>query len=141
MQCKIFLSLALAAGIFLTGCGPASPGVAVKGLVTYDGQPIPKGRISFEPSSSTMHVAVVSAKIENGGYQLPADAGPAPGQYNVRIAGYDGAAPQPFEIDPADAPGVEFLGHPLFDEYVTLIEVADDDRSRDIVVPTTAGRR
>jgi len=65
-------------GVSLTGCSPSDGMVEVSGTVTWNGQPIETGYVSFvpEPSKSPQ-----SGKIENGQFRFRA----YPGQNIVRI--------------------------------------------------------
>ena len=62
------------------GCGPTGPPLySVEGEVSFDGQPIPAGHISFIPEDSKGRTA--ATKIENGQYATEARAG----EYKVKI--------------------------------------------------------
>lgn len=62
------LLVALAAGcLALGGCG-GTPGATISGDVTYDGQPVKKGRISFTPKSGKGQP--VGAEILDGKYSV-----------------------------------------------------------------------
>lgn len=63
---KIFSALALAAlASVLAGCGAANP---VTGAVTYDGQPVAKGSITFVPADGKGPSS--GGAIENGRYSI-----------------------------------------------------------------------
>ena len=71
------------------GCGDTT-GLArrypVSGKVTYKGQPVEKGRISFIPSTADGNPA--AGQIENGQYTLTTlapDDGAIPGKYKVTV--------------------------------------------------------
>jgi len=64
-----------------TGCGTGL--VAVEGNVTFDGQPVEKGTIVFEPADGKG--ATTGGEINNGHYELSGDAGAPPGKKIVRI--------------------------------------------------------
>jgi len=55
------------------GCGGGTPRYEVSGTVTYDGEPIERGEISFEPLEPGG--APEGGPIENGRFQLEATAG------------------------------------------------------------------
>ena len=77
--------LRLRAGIgclLLCGCGGESNRLPVAGVVTMDGQPMPAGAISFEPTTTGIGAG---ATIQNGAYEIPQSKGPTPGKYKVRI--------------------------------------------------------
>jgi hypothetical protein len=87
--------LALATASFaLTpiACGPTGPGMAqVSGKVTYKGQPVPKGTVTFLPSSPGGRNAT-GAIMPDGSYKLqtenPGD-GALLGEYKVTIYAHD----------------------------------------------------
>jgi len=66
--------LALLALATLVGCGPSALDLhPVSGTVTFDGQPIPEGRIQFRAVEGDERA--FSAPIQNGKYELEALAG------------------------------------------------------------------
>jgi hypothetical protein len=69
------------------GCGVNSKPVRLQGEVSFDGQPIEKGKIDFLPADVTPGGAV-SAAILAGRYEFPPKTGLlASGVYSVRIIG------------------------------------------------------
>ncbi|HTN76542.1 MAG TPA: hypothetical protein VL096_14885 [Pirellulaceae bacterium] len=59
----------------LSGCGEKGPKLYdISGTASYDGVPIEKGEISFVPADATQ--SPDGAAIENGKFQLKAQAGP-----------------------------------------------------------------
>lgn len=81
--------LAWAACSALAGCGSDSPRVAVEGLVTFDGQPLPSGQIAFIPLSA-QSAPTAGATIAQGRYAIAADQGPFPGEHRVEIRAFRG---------------------------------------------------
>ena len=80
----LFLGLML-----LSGCGEsAGDRHAVKGTVTFKGQPLDQGRIEF--SRSEKEAPVTGANIENGKYTVPSLRGLPPGNYRVAIWSNEG---------------------------------------------------
>lgn len=80
------LSLSLLCAI-LMGCGQSYDGdqrYAVSGNVTYDGEVIDVGTISFIPMSGDKQ-RVSGGLIENGAYTIAEEMGPNAGQYRVEI--------------------------------------------------------
>ena len=65
------------------GCGGEST-TALHGKVTFDGEPVALGNISFFPSTSDGKKA--AAAIEQGQYSIPAEEGLAPGTYRVEVS-------------------------------------------------------
>ena len=75
--------LAFVALTCLVGCGGPDAGRAsISGKVTFDGEPVKMGQISFEPQGQGR---VGIAQIVDGAYQMPPQQGPTPGKYTVRI--------------------------------------------------------
>ncbi len=72
--------LALAAGS--AGCS-SSGAAAVEGKVSYGGEPIDVGTITFIPQSAAG--IKTGGLIDNGVYSVEAKAGPAPGPHRVEI--------------------------------------------------------
>jgi len=72
--------LALVSGGF--GCAKEK-GVALEGKVTYGGEPIDVGTITFIPNSS--NEIKRGSLIENGNYKVDAKTGPGPGPHRVEI--------------------------------------------------------
>lgn len=73
--------------IGLAGCGGGGiERAAIKGTVTFDGQPIDQGVISFIPSGSNSGPST-GAEIRNGKYEILAENGPVPGTNRVEITG------------------------------------------------------
>jgi len=81
---KEALILVLLAGV---GCGPSSNTVHVSGQVTFDGEPVEQGEITFRPVQGTEGPAT-GGVIKKGRYEVPANVGPQRGgAYRVEIIG------------------------------------------------------
>ena len=76
--------LTLFALVFCIGCGRGDR-VPISGTVTFNGVPVQKGVISFEPFDR--QGPTTGGKIANGKYELVGDAAPLPGKKTVRISG------------------------------------------------------
>ncbi len=79
----------LAASIALGGCSGATddlPRRAVSGVVTWEGKPLERGMIRFNPDPSNPHAVQAGAPIEAGRYRISAAEGPVPGTYGVMIS-------------------------------------------------------
>lgn len=88
------------------GCGGASDSLdrkEVTGTITLNGQPLNDGRIQFTPVSAAAGT-VAAAEIKDGKYQIPAAAGPVPGEYKVMIFSSGPAPAAVVEAMPGDAP-------------------------------------
>ena len=72
--------------IFLAlGCGSGdTPRASAKGQVTFEGQPLKKGTISFQPIDANAGGSA-STEIVDGKYELPRARGPGIGQHRVEI--------------------------------------------------------
>jgi len=62
--------------------------LGLDGEVTFDGQPVSTGTISFEPQDPNTGTFVATT-IEDGKYALSAEKGVKPGAYRVRISAPD----------------------------------------------------
>ncbi|HEY0982453.1 MULTISPECIES: hypothetical protein [unclassified Schlesneria] len=72
----------------LSGCGEAGlERIGMHGMVTYNGEPIEDGEISFQPVEGTK-APPTSAIITEGRYQLPAKWALVPGTYQVAVVSY-----------------------------------------------------
>ena len=92
MRTNRFTTLfALLAATMIVGCRPSGLDTQpVSGKVTFDGQPIPEGRIQFRGTGSDQRA--FSAEIKDGQYQMEAMAGkvrvevtasrPVPGKFD-----------------------------------------------------------
>lgn len=105
------------------GCRRAGDSAArhvVSGTVHYQGKPVPRGRIEFEPDPSRGNRGPVGvAEIVDGRFRTNPRFGSVSGPLVVRITGKDG-------IPPADAGEgwVDPEGSVLFSNHVEAIEVA-----------------
>lgn len=74
--------------LLIAGCGGDPLGrQPVSGTVHFQGQPLDQGAIQFVPAEKGPTEA--GGPIENGQYQIPREAGLAPGTYKVTIWSYD----------------------------------------------------
>jgi hypothetical protein len=114
----LFLSVCL-----LAGCGGGSSITTynVSGMVTFGGQPVPRGSIQFVPSGVEGKAGPAgTAEIVDGKYdtKLRGGRGTTGGPHTVIIFGFDGN-PQPQNELP--------LGQPLFTEFKTTINLPKSD--------------
>jgi len=107
----------------LAGCGPSEEKLyRVSGVVSYDGKPIPKGNIFFDPKVDGPQGY---AHIVNGKYDTAAEGkGIRGGMYDVRVNGFDGK-------EANEAP----FGQALFPEYTGTKELPQEDSAYDLDVP------
>jgi hypothetical protein len=82
------------------GCGNAgTTRASVSGKITFDGEPVKSGQIAFEPVGAGR---LGIAQIADGAYAMPAEQGPTPGSYVVRITSHQPTG-QKTTPDPRDA--------------------------------------
>ena len=102
------------------GCGsPDSGRASVSGKVTFDGEPVKTGQISFEPQGQGR---IGIAQIVDGAYQMPPQQGPTPGKYTVRITA-DRPSGKPAQTTP------EVSGRPIGESYEQYIPATFNERS------------
>jgi hypothetical protein len=78
--CRVILAITLLTVV--QGCNSRQERASVSGKVTFDGQPLSNGQIVFEPMGAGR---LGIAQIADGAYTMPAQQGPSPGKYLVRI--------------------------------------------------------
>lgn len=127
--CRLLAILALC---LICGCGDSEEGpqrFQVSGSVNYDGKPVPKGFITFEPDSQAGNKGPGGgAPIVNGRYKTEAGRGVVGGPHLVRIVGYDGVA--------ASVAGEKLDdGKPLFATFETTYDFPKQNGTRDFNVP------
>jgi hypothetical protein len=112
--------------VTLAGCGePEEKLYQVSGTVTYDGKPIPKGLIFFDPDASKGTGGMQGfANILDGKYDTAEGQGVRGGAYEVRVNGFDGK-------ESNDAP----FGQALFPEYRGHKDLPQADSTFDLDVP------
>lgn len=121
------------ASILLGGAGcsrvtKGPPRHTVQGRVTFRGEPVPVGRISFEPDTAAgIDGPPGVAEIVNGRYETDRRFGAITGRHVVRIEGYEAPGPEP--LGPDDAL------KPLFREYQTTVELPAEPSTQDFDVP------
>jgi hypothetical protein len=101
----------------------------VTGAVTYGGQPVPKGFITFEPDAAAGNSGPGGgAPIENGRYSTGLEAGVVGGDYTVKIVGYDGVPTKMEGETLAD-------GKSLFAPYQANVEFPKEATEKNFDVP------
>ncbi len=104
----------------LPGCGsPDSGRASVSGKVTFDGEPVKTGQVSFEPQGQGRFGI---AQIVDGAYQMPPQQGPTPGKYTVRVTA-DRPTGKPAQALPSAA------GRPTGEAYEQYIPAKYNERS------------
>ena len=110
------------------GCGQAGPGrFDVSGKVTFAGNPVPSGWVSFTPDTAKGNSGPQGvAAIRAGAYDTTGanGKGTVGGPMIVRIEGFDGQATP-------DLPN----GRPLFAPYEVKVELPRERITKDLEVP------
>ena len=89
MTCKtrqlssLFLLLACIV-VLISGCSKGSSRLGIEGEVTFDGAPLPSGKINFTPMPGTSS-PTAGATITNGEFKVDRAKGVRPGQFRVEI--------------------------------------------------------
>jgi len=123
---KVCRAAVLAAAVLgAAGCGSdGPPRFTVSGRVTYDGQPVPGGRILFAPDTDRGNAGPGSvAEIVDGRYRTRSDKGFVGGPCKVTIYGTDGTV------------ATEEHDNTLFDSYTQEIDLPREDCEFDFHVP------
>jgi hypothetical protein len=113
-----------------TGCRSEKKLAQLTGTVTFKGQPVPAGYISFMPDGSKGNQGTVKvAQIKDGKYDtsLASDPGVVPGPSVIRIAGFDG------KVIPMYGQGKQ-----IFNVYELRDTVAAGTAAKDFAVPASA---
>jgi hypothetical protein len=92
----------LAVGLLCTTVGCSDGKVRVQGAVTFDGRPIERGTISFDPADG--QGPNTGGEIADGSYDLSGKAGATPGKKIVRIQAYRSTG-RKVEAGPPAPPG------------------------------------
>jgi hypothetical protein len=111
------------------GCRERAAGrVDVAGKVTFQGKPVPKGRIDFVPDRARgNHGPAGYAVIDAGRFDTrQAGRGAVPGPQTAVIQGFDGR--------PGEVPGM-LNGNPLFETYRVATDLGADHQEYDFEVP------
>jgi hypothetical protein len=116
--------VALLFSLLAIGCGVADNRNHISGKVTFKGQPVPAGRIYFDPDPSKKNDGPQGyADIQNGQYDTTQDGKGGPGGATiVRIQGRDAA------------------GKALFLEHKVQVDLPSGATSKDFEVPESAAK-
>jgi hypothetical protein len=122
----------LLVAVALAGCGGGNDleRYRVHGTVSYDGKPLPYGRIVFEADASRGNQGPQGfALIENGVFDTDTNGGRGAigGPHIARISGFDGNSTND------DAP----FGNPLFRQYEQEVDLPLESTELDVVVQLT----
>jgi hypothetical protein len=127
-RCGVVLFIVLAG---FSGCSSRQAGpqrFAVAGRVTFDGKPVPAGRIALEPDTAAGNSGPAGyGNIVAGRFTTYPRMGAVSGPQIVRISGFDGIAS-----------GEMVEGKELFPEYTTTVELPAKATTIDFDVPRAA---
>jgi hypothetical protein len=135
-----FVVPALLCGL-LFGCG-GSKTVRVSGKVTFQGKPVPSGKIYFIPDGSKGATGPTGyADIKNGEYDTSSSggSGATPGPVIVAIEGLDPSAP-PDKPKKGEEVSEEATVKVLFPRYEITFDVPAESTTKDIEVPADAAK-
>ena len=122
--------VALLASGGCSGRQDGPPRYAVRGRVTFQGKPLPVGRISFEPDAASGNTGPAGyGNIVAGRFRTYPRMGAIGGPHVVRISGHDGIAS-----------GESVEGQPLFPDYITTIDLPAKAATIDFEVPAAAAK-
>lgn len=123
--------LVLLAGVCVVGCGQKGPRrYDLSGQVTYQGEPVPMGEISFDPVDP-QGVGGGFAPINDGKFDTSVDGrGHLGGEHRVQIVGFSGW------VDPNDH---DKGAVPMFPPYETTIDLPTNTDNMDFEVPAGEG--
>ena len=125
-------SLLILFGMMLAGCNAQPALTEISGTVTFKGQPIPAGDVSFTPEATIPGGQLRMYLVTNGKYNSADQPGTGllPGKYKVRINGYDGKKIPMY-----------FSGKQIFNPYELEMEVsAGKSTTLDFTVPESLGQ-
>ena len=125
------LSILLLLPMITLGCANKPEPANISGKVTFKGAPVPAGWISFTPDVAAKTLGEVKVfPIENGVYDSAKQTPPglSPGQYLVKIAGFDGKKIPLYG-----------QGKQIFNPIDTSHKVEVGRSTKDFVVPDSAG--
>lgn len=123
------LLIVLGAVTVIAGCAKEPALSQLSGKVTFKGEPVPAGWISFTPDVDTGGEVRVM-QIVDGAYDSAREPqkGLPPGKYSIRIAGFDGVR------IPMYGQGKQIF-NPIDDELI----VPAESTTKDFVIPDSAG--
>jgi hypothetical protein len=126
-SCRLIVATMLC--VTIGGCGGPTgpPRYDVSGTIEFRGQPVPGGRIVFEPDTAHSNQGPAAyATIKDGKYATPPGKGTVGGPLIARVAGFDGTKHPSGEIPE----GVQ-----LFPECRLPIKLPYEHTSYNIEVP------
>src|SRR5262245_37199905 len=132
VRSKSVAGCSLVACVLALGCAKSVPDAChLSGKVTFNGQPLPRGRIFFLPDTTKGNSGPGGfAEIKDGNYDTRNKGSATPGgPLIVRVDGFDG-----------NMTSSNLVGQPLFLSYEVRVEVPRDSATRDFNVPAAAAQ-
>ena len=129
---RCIYNLAILSFVCAIGCTPVPKVTHISGNVTFKGEPVPAGYITFTPDVAAGTLGqVVGFQIQNGKYDSATNVPPglAPGKYKVRIGGFDGKRIPMWG-----------QGKQIFNPIEDQCDVPEGETTRDFEVPASAGQ-
>ena len=110
--------------LVLAGCGPGQTRMPLSGTVTFQGQAVENGHVTFL-TTTTPSAPAGGALIQQGKFSVPAEQGLEPGTYKVAVSWVKGAGTRTPEQIAAGAstPGQEQIPEKYNKETTLTIEV------------------
>ncbi|QDT64150.1 hypothetical protein V22_13810 [Calycomorphotria hydatis] len=137
MRLFLVACFSLAVASYLIGCGDSGPVTyRASGTVTFNGQPVPYGEMSFEPRADLDNAGQQTFVMIKDGKFDTSDAvrGHIGGPHRLRITGYDGK-----KIENPDEGTVNEQGSLMFTEYVAEVDLEKADSQFEVEIPKSAG--
>ncbi len=123
--------LAFALPLLATGCGSGGPTrYEVTGTVTYQGENVPTGTITFTPASGEGG-AIGIADITNGEFETQSGKGVPAGKYVALVRGYG----EPGAAEPGEGLEPPKYGPKLFDEVSIPIDLPAENSTHTFELP------
>jgi hypothetical protein len=116
--------------IIFAGCTSKPKMAQLSGKVTFKGQPVPAGFISFTPDIGQGEIRVLQIKdgMYDSAHQTP--PGIPPGHYMLRVSGFDGVR----------SPGFG-QGKQIFNEWIDIdFTIPEGTSAKDFEVPEHLGQ-
>jgi hypothetical protein len=122
--------------LLVAGCGKGPVLNDVSGAITYDGDPVPDGAVTFEPQEG--QATAQGATIIGGEYKVPRDKGLLAGKYKVLItigdglsgAGNAGVEPSNAKAEVGLVPGKDRAPPEFNTQSNKFVEVKDGEANR-----------
>jgi hypothetical protein len=115
----------------VAGCSSQAKVAQLSGKLTFKGQPVPAGYISFTPDVAAGNLGQIKVlQVKDGVFDSAKEPEPGlkPGKYQLRIAGFDGVRIPLFG-----------QGKQIFNAFTEDFEVPEGTTTKEFIVPPSAG--